>query len=98
MRKHHTETTSHLEISREELDRPMSIEEFIRDSFGDLPQWAVMLRGLRNREGLTQAAIGNLLGIPQGNISQMERGKRPIGKQLAKKLAELFHTDYRLFL
>jgi len=42
--------------------------------------------------------MGELLGIPQGNISQMERGKRPIGKQIAKRLADLFHTDYHLFL
>lgn len=96
-RKHHTETTSSLKTSKE-IDKPMSIDDFFKDSFGDLPHWAVVLRGLRNREGLTQTAMGNLLGIPQGNISQMESGKRPIGKQIAKKLAALFKTDYHFFL
>jgi len=28
----------------------------------------------------------------------MENGKRPIGKENAKKLAEVLHTDYRVFL
>lgn len=64
----------------------------------DLPRWAIAFCGLRHREGLTQVKIGSMLGIPQGNISQIEHGKRPIGKQIAKRIAELFKTDYRLFL
>ncbi len=76
----------------------MSADEIIKKICGDLPEWAVALRGLRYREGLTQTALGDLLNIEQTNISQMERGKRPIGKMLAKRLAKLFKTDYRMFL
>lgn len=76
----------------------MSIDEVLREMCGDLPRWAIALRGLRAREGLTQVSMGAMLGIPQGNISQMEKGKRPIGKQIAKRLAALFKTDYRIFL
>jgi plasmid maintenance system antidote protein VapI len=39
-----------------------------------------------------------LTGIPQRHISEMERGKRPIGKETAKKLAVALKTDYRVFL
>lgn len=76
----------------------MSIEQALYKLCGDLPQWAIALRGLRQREGLTQVEMGKMLGIPQGNLSQMEHGKRPIGKQMAKRLANLFKTDYHLFL
>lgn len=76
----------------------MTVNEALKELCGDLPRWAIVLRGLRHREGLTQAKMGALLGIPQGNISQMERGKRSIGKQIAKRLADLFKTDYHLFL
>jgi DNA-binding XRE family transcriptional regulator len=89
-------STQHIERTKEEDS--MSADEMIRQICGDLPEWAVTLRGLRNREGLTQTALGNLLGIAQTNISKMELGKRSIGKTIAKRLAELFHTDYRLFL
>lgn len=65
---------------------------------GNAVYTAVMLRGLRYREGLTQVELGKLLGIAQGNISLMEKGKRTIGKDIAKRLAHLFKTDYRLFL
>jgi len=77
---------------------PISAEQIIGEICGDLPKWSVMLRRLRNREGLTQAKLGEILDIEQTNISKMECGKRPIGKTIAKKLAEQFHTDYRLFL
>ena len=95
MRKHRIRDTETF-IAEEETS--MSADEMIRTLCDNLPEWAVVLRGLRHREGLTQVSMGELLGIPQGNISQMERGKRPIGKQIAKRLADLFHTDYHLFL
>lgn len=69
-----------------------------KESFGDVSQAAVALRGFRYRENLTQEALGELLHIPQTSISKMENGKRPIGKITAKKLAEFFKTDYRIFL
>jgi len=79
-------------------ESPMSISQALFELCGDLPRWATALRGLRRREGLTQVEMGKMLNVPQGNLSQMERGKRPVGKIIAKRLAELFKTDYRLFL
>lgn len=76
----------------------MSAEEAITKICGSRPKWSVMLKGLRNREGLTQQQLGEMVGIAQTNISQMERGIRSIGKQLAKRFAKFFHTDYRIFL
>ena len=98
-RKHHTDKTSKIEkIIDCNEDRAKSLDYFFRENFGDFPQWAVVLRGLRNREGLSQASLGQKLGVAQTNISQMELGKRPIGKALAKKFAAFFKTDYHLFL
>jgi len=77
---------------------PMSVSEYLKKTCGDMPRWAICLTGMRAREGLTQVELGKILNIKQGNISQMEKGKRPIGKNLAKRLAEIFKTEYRLFL
>ena len=96
-RRHPINSATYIEVSSKD-DKPMSVDEALREMCGNLPRWAIALRGLRAREGLTQVAMSNLLKIPQGNISQMEHGKRPIGKQIAKRLADLFRTDYRLFL
>lgn len=96
-KKHRTEESSRTP-ARQEVDKSISLDDFIKRQFGDLPNWAIALKGFRIREGLTQASLGSQLGIAQTNISQMELGKRPIGKALAKKFAEYFKTDYRLFL
>lgn len=59
---------------------------------------ASVLRGARSKEEITQTHLSELTGIPQRHISEMERGKRPIGKETAKKLAVVLKTDYRVFL
>lgn len=37
-------------------------------------------------------------GIPRNNLSEMENGKRPIGRQMARKPANALNTDPRMFL
>lgn len=58
----------------------------------------VFLAGARYREGLTQEALAKATGIPRRHISEMENGKRPIGKQSARKLGEALNVDPRRFL
>ena len=66
--------------------------------YGNTPKPGIYLAGLRYREGLTQKDLSELIGVNQANISKMENGLRPIGKNMAVRLAEIFKTDYRLFL
>ncbi len=68
------------------------------EAFGNVPGTALNLRGLRNREGLTQAQLGQAIGVEQSNISKMERGIRQIGIKIAKRIEEVFDIDYHLFL
>ena len=57
-----------------------------------------MLRAARTKEALSQVQLAARTGIPQRHLSAMEHGKRPIGKERAKKLAAALQVDYRLFL
>jgi ribosome-binding protein aMBF1 (putative translation factor) len=59
---------------------------------------AVALRGARKREALTQKQLADLLGIKQAHISAMEHGKRPIGKEMARRLATILRVNYLVFL
>lgn len=58
----------------------------------------VSIRGARGKEGLTQKQLAELTGIAQHHISEMENGKRPIGKETARKLSAALNIDYRVFL
>lgn len=57
-----------------------------------------ILRGARGKAAYTQSQLAELTGIPQRHISEMERGKRPIGKETARKLSTALNVDYRVFL
>ncbi|MES2199148.1 MAG: helix-turn-helix transcriptional regulator [Chlamydiota bacterium] len=57
-----------------------------------------MLKGSRHKEGLTQAQLAGALGMSQNHISEMENGKRSIGKEIALRFAKFFDADYRKFL
>ena len=71
-----------------------------REAFPELKgnEAGTLLSGYRYREGLTQVELSRLTGIPQRHISEMEHGKRTIGKDIAKKLAKALNVDYRAFL
>ena len=58
----------------------------------------VCLKIERKRKRMTQKELSHMTGIPQPHISEMERGKRPIGKKIAGLLAKAMRVDYRVFL
>jgi transcriptional regulator with XRE-family HTH domain len=59
---------------------------------------SVALRGARKREALTQKELARLAGVSQTHVSEMEHGKRPIGKDMARRLATVLKVNYRVFL
>lgn len=59
---------------------------------------ACLLAGYRLKLGLTQKKLAEMLTVSQSNISAYEQGKRPVGKDMAKRFAQIFNVDYRTFL
>lgn len=76
----------------------MTWRETSKERIEKYTEAGIMLRGSRYKAGFTQKRLAELLNISQHHISEMENGKRSIGKIMAKRLAEVFKTDYRLFL
>lgn len=84
-------------ILESEEDRTYSVAEVFPEYLGKERQ--VALRAYRTREDLTQKDLSLMTGIPQHHISEMENGKRSIGKERAHKLAQALNvSDYRVFL
>jgi DNA-binding XRE family transcriptional regulator len=109
MKKHHTEAVVplHLMVNPsnvatirryvETLESPDRIPwREVAGGRGSIP--ASVLRGARSKAEITQTRLSELTGIPQRHISEMERGKRPIGRETAKKLATALKVDYRVFM
>ncbi len=78
-------------------ERNYAIAEVFPEYIGK--EQEVALRAYRTRQGLTQKQLSGATGIPQRHISEMENGKRGIGKERARLLAEALQVfDYRVFL
>ena len=58
----------------------------------------VALRGARYREEMTQQELADAIGVRAHHISEMEHGKRSIGKGMARRLAEVLNVSYKVFL
>lgn len=58
----------------------------------------LILAGQRRKKSMTQSALSEAAGVPQRHISEMENGKRPIGRVNARKFAKALNVDYRMFL
>jgi len=57
-----------------------------------------VLKGARDRQGLTQTELAEKIGVKPHHISEMERRKRSIGKNMARRLARALNTGYKVFL
>jgi DNA-binding XRE family transcriptional regulator len=59
---------------------------------------AMLLRGLRGKEELTQTELAERLGISQNMVSDMESGRRPISLKMAKRIGAEFKIPYKGFV
>jgi DNA-binding XRE family transcriptional regulator len=76
----------------------INAEEAFKNLTDQYGKAGALLRGVRIREGMNQTEFAKLIGTTQANLSAMENGSRPIGKNKAKLIAEKFGVDYRYFL
>jgi len=80
-----------------EEDRFVAVSELFPEAAGAKKPGRI-LAGARGKEGLTQKQLAEKCGIPQGHISEMERGRRPIGMKTARSLGAALKIGYKVFL
>lgn len=84
--------------SLQDHDDSIPAAQVFPEAFDPVKGPAMALRGLRYREGHTQKQLAHKIGTLQHHLSEMENGKRPIGKAMAKKLAEALRADWRTLI
>ncbi len=72
--------------------------EAFKEEIEKYSEAGMMLRAHRHSRKITQKALAEAIGVSQHHISEMENGKRSIGKEIAKRIGEYFKKDYRRFL
>ena len=58
---------------------------------------AMLLRGLRIREDVTQEEFAARLGIPVAQVVAMENGTCPVSADMAQRIANEFNTTPKIF-
>ena len=86
------------EVNSDEVITIDQFDEMIKNKFPNGISSSAKIKALRLREGLTQKMLAEKSQIAQQNISEIERDERPIGVQVAKKLAAVLNCDYRSIL
>ncbi len=86
-----------VEPQEEERDT-VSVEEVFAEMDTRFTKAGALLQGVRAREDLTQREFAKAIHVSQSNLSNMENGRRPIGKTIAKRISAAFNVDYRYFL
>ena len=81
-----------------QVEENVPADEVLRDVHEKYGKTGSVIHGFRAREDMTQIELANKLGVTQGDLSKMENGKRPVGKEMAHRLAKVFRTDYRVFI
>ena len=61
--------------------------KLLRALFTEHAGGGLILKGCRSKKNVTQKTLADALDISQHHISEMENGKRPIGKEMAKGFA-----------
>jgi len=83
-------------IAAEEKSIPW--REAFKEGIGEFTEVGLVLQGARLKSDMTQKEVAEKINVKPHHISEMEHGKRPIGKVMAHRLAKIFDMDYRLFL
>lgn len=99
-RKHLIKETHYTvsEKAHAQEEKTIPWREAFKEGLEMFTEAGLMLKGGRHKAGLTQKALADQIGVRPHHISEMEHGKRPIGKNMAHKLAKILGVDYRVFL
>lgn len=84
--------------SKKSKNKPISIQSLFEKLDTKFTKAGALLKGLRLREGLSQVEFAKKINVTQANLSNMENGRRPIGKMIAKRIEKVFKANYRYFL
>jgi DNA-binding XRE family transcriptional regulator len=95
---HQKELEKVLKKYSEDDDTPVVWEVLAKERIEKYKKSGLVLRGMRYRERLSQKHLAEASGITQNEISNIENGKRTVGKKVAEKLAKVLNFDYRMLL
>ena len=85
-------------VEKEPVEKSIPWREVFSEGIEEFTEAGLVLKGARLKEDLTQKELAEKLDVKIHHISQMEHGKRSIGKEMARRLGAVLNINYRVFL
>lgn len=85
-------------LSDYETDDLIPWRDAFKEEINKSSESSLVIKGYRVKNGMTQKDLAKKLKTSQPNIAALENGSRAVGKEMARKLAKIFKTDFRIFL
>lgn len=84
--------------SKIKTEKSSSWREVAKDNIRKFTEAGLAVRGARLKEEMTQQQLADAIGVRPHHISEMENGRRTIGKEMAHRLAKALNVNYKVFL
>lgn len=85
-------------LHKRAIKKTPTVKSLLKNLEDKFTKAGALLKGLRIREGLSQVEFAKKINVTQANLSNMENGRRSIGKIIAKRIENVFGVNYRHFL
>ncbi|MDP1609302.1 MAG: helix-turn-helix transcriptional regulator [Chlamydiales bacterium] len=83
---------------KKKAERNIGWREVAKENIEKFTETGLAVRGARFKANMTQQQLADAIGAKPHHISEMEHGKRSIGKDMAHRLAEVLDVNYKVFL
>ena len=97
--------TRHTRIGKKKVAQPkrraeksIPWREVAKESIEKFTESGLAVKGARLKANMTQQQLAKAIKVRPHHISEMEHGKRSIGKDMAHRLAEILNVNYKVFL
>ncbi len=98
-RAHHTRISRKgATASERKKEKSIPWRAVAKENIEKFSEAGLAVRGARLRAEMTQQQLADAIGVKPHHISEMEHGKRSIGKEMARRLAEVLKVNYKVFL
>ncbi len=95
----HTRTVKRkVSQSQKKAERSIPWREVAKEGIEKFTETGLAVRGTRFKANMTQQQLADAIGVRPHHISEMEHGKRSIGKDMSHRLAEVLNVNYKVFL
>ena len=83
---------------KKKAEKSIPWREVAKENIEKFTETGLAVRGARFKANMTQRQLADAIKVSAHHISEMEHGNRTIGKEMARRLAEVLDVNYKVFL